>query len=102
MSYSIIATGKGIAIVEFPLSVASKGVDAKSWVVDHLFKRSFKEKLTSCAPAAALKRFPIRALYVPSPKSWERGPFPACSMARWRSSFRRRTTLAKILNMTSQ
>lgn len=78
LSYSIIATGKGIPITEFPLSVTSKGIDAKTWGVDHLFKRSFKEKLTGKLRARlGSERFPIRALYGPSlPKELGKGSIP--------------------------
>jgi hypothetical protein len=62
-----IATGKGIPITEFPVTVTSKGVAAKTWGVDHLFKRSFTEKLTGKLRARlGPSRFPSRALCGPS------------------------------------
>jgi hypothetical protein len=79
MTYAIIATGKGIPIAEFPVTVTLKGVDAKTWGVDHLFKRSFREKDTGKLRARLGKsRFPIRALYGPSlPKELGQGDIPA-------------------------
>jgi hypothetical protein len=78
LCYSIIASGKGIPIGEFPLSVTSKGVDAKSWGVDHLFRRSFREKLTGKLRArTGSSRFPLRALYGPSlPNEFDKGAMP--------------------------
>lgn len=78
LTYSIIATGKGIPITEFPVTVTLKGVDAKSWGVDHLFKRSFKEKFKGALRARlGPARHPIRALYGPSlPKELGKGDIP--------------------------
>ncbi len=70
LSYAIIAMGPGIPIREFPVHVTAHGVDAKTWGVDHLFKRSFamKGKPIATALRARLgeKRLPIRRLYGPN------------------------------------
>ena len=67
LQYEIVASGKGIPIAEFPVSVTSKGVDAKTWGVDHLFKRSFSEGGTGKLRArVGTARFPIRKLYGPN------------------------------------
>jgi hypothetical protein len=70
LTYQIIATGKGIPIEEFPLTVVKGqggGVDAKTWGVDHLFKRSFREKFTGKLRArTSSSRVPIRKLYGPA------------------------------------
>ena len=78
LAYQMIATGRGIPIAEFPVAVTSKGVDAKSWGVDHLFQRSFREKFTGKLRARVSgSRFPIRALYGPSlPKELGKGAIP--------------------------
>ena len=78
LHYDIVATGKGIPISEFPVTVTSKGVDAKTWGVDHLFKRSFAEGGTGVLRARlSSSRFPIRKLYGPSlPKELGRGETP--------------------------
>ncbi|ACK50494.1 hypothetical protein Msil_1544 [Methylocella silvestris BL2] len=69
MSYHIIAKGKGIPIAEFPVRLTKKGIAAKTWGVDHLFKRSFGVPGQGVAGFRARltgKRFPIRKLYGPS------------------------------------
>ncbi len=77
LHYDIVASGKGIPISEFPVSVTSKGVDAKTWGVDHLFKRSFQETNGKLRARLGTSRFPIRALYGPSlPKELGRGDIP--------------------------
>ncbi len=77
LHYEIIASGKGIPIAEFPVAVTSKGVDAKTWGVDHLFQRSFQETNGKLRARLGHSRFPIRALYGPSlPKELGRGDVP--------------------------
>ena len=77
LRYEIVATGKGIPIAEFPVAVTSKGIDAKTWGVDHLFKRSFQEANGKMRARLGSSRFPIRALYGPSlPKELGRGDIP--------------------------
>ena len=44
LSYQIIAKGSGIPIKEFPVHLVDGAVDAKTWGVDHVFKRSFEIK----------------------------------------------------------
>lgn len=75
MAYQIVAHGKGIPIAEFPVSVTSKGVDAKTWGVDHLFKRSFQQKKKGGLRARLTSSHePIRALYGPAlPKELLKG-----------------------------
>jgi hypothetical protein len=78
LSYHIIAAGKGIPIKEFPVRVTKRGVDAKTWGVDHVFKRSFAMKGRPIATALRARltgeRFPIRVLYGPSlPKELTKG-----------------------------
>ena len=77
LHYDIVATGKGIPIEEFPVAVTGKGVDAKTWGVDHIFKRSFQETSGKLRARLGSSRFPIRALYGPSlPKELGRGEIP--------------------------
>lgn len=78
LAYQIIVTGKGIPVEEFPVAVTAKGVDAKTWGVDHLFKRSFREKDRGGLRARTTSsRFPIRRLYGPSlPKELGKGSTP--------------------------
>ncbi len=75
--YAIVATGKGIPIREFPVADTGHGIDAKTWGVDHLFRRSFAIKGRGPAGFRARlgdKRFPIRKLYGPSlPKELTKG-----------------------------
>ncbi|VTZ52501.1 conserved hypothetical protein [Methylocella tundrae] len=69
LAYQIIAKGKGIPIKEFPVKDTGHAIDARTWGVDHVFKRSFgmpglgvdgfRARLTD-------KRLPIRKLYGPS------------------------------------
>jgi hypothetical protein len=69
MTYQIIAHGKGMPIVEFPVAVTARGVDAKTWGVDHLFKRSFAIKgkgVDGYRARLGDKRYPIRKLRGPS------------------------------------
>ena len=67
LQYEIVAKAAPIPIEEFPVSVTSKGVDAKTWGVDHLFKRSFSEGGTGKLRArVGTARFPIRKLYGPN------------------------------------
>ena len=78
LHYDIVASGKGIPIEEFPVAVTSKGIDAKTWGVDHLFKRSFAEANGALRARLGRSRFPIRKLYGPSlPKELGRGDIPA-------------------------
>lgn len=42
--YTIEATGSGMPIYLFPVRDTGHGIDAKTWGVDHLFKRSFAIK----------------------------------------------------------
>lgn len=78
MVYQIIATGHGIPIKEFPVSVVAKGVDAKTWGVDHLFQRSFQQKFKGGLRARlGPGRFPTRSLLGPAlPKELEKGKVP--------------------------
>ena len=77
LHYDIVASGSGIPIEEFPLTVTGKGVDAKTWGVDHLFKRSFQEANGTLRARLGRARFPIRKLYGPSlPKELARGDIP--------------------------
>lgn len=81
LTYQIIATGKGIPIKEFPVSLTSSGVDARPWGVDHLFKRSFGIKgrgVDGFRARTTSKRFPIRKLFGPAlPKELEKGSVPS-------------------------
>jgi hypothetical protein len=78
MTYQIIVNGKGIPIAEFPVSVTPQGVDAKTWGVDHLFKRSFQQKFKGGLRARlGPERQPTRALFGPSlPKELGQGAVP--------------------------
>ncbi|WP_051335293.1 hypothetical protein [Methylocapsa acidiphila] len=69
LAYQIVASGKGIPIKEFPVRDTGKGIDAKTWGVDHLFKRSFGIKGKGVAGFRArlgAKRLPVRGFYGPS------------------------------------
>ena len=70
LSYQIVVPGKPpIPITEWPVTVRTGpggGVDAKTWGVDHLFKRSFQEAGGALRARTTSKRFPIRKLYGPS------------------------------------
>lgn len=70
LTYQIIAPGKPpIPIIEWPVTVnkgPGGGVDAKTWGVDHLFKRSFQEAGGALRARTTSKRFPVRVLHGPS------------------------------------
>ena len=70
LTYQIIAPGKPpIPITEWPVTVTKGpggGVDAKTWGVDHFFKRSFQETNGALRARTKASRFPVRTLYGPS------------------------------------
>ena len=81
LSYEIIVDGKWMKLEEFKVSVTNKGIDAKTWGVDHLFQRSFLfngEKAKNPYKARLGKsRFPIRGLKGPNlAKELDRGDTP--------------------------
>jgi hypothetical protein len=78
LCYEIVATGKGIPIREFPVQVTGRGVDAEPWGVEHLFKRSFREKyIGGLMSRIGKERKPIRLLRGPSlPKELVKGETP--------------------------
>ncbi len=88
LTYQIVAPGMPpIPITEWPVKVISGpggGVDAKTWGVDHLFKRSFQEADGALRARTTAKRFPIRKLYGPSLAKElvsEKGTVPAVFVA---------------------
>lgn len=66
--YTIVGTGKGMPIREFPVSASTRGpVTARPWGVVHAFARSFRTSTKGLLRARrGTARFPIRALYGPS------------------------------------
>jgi len=77
LAYQIVATGKGMPIREFPVRNTGKGIDAKTWGVDHVFKRSFGivgRGVDGFRARTTSKRFPVRKLYGPAlPKELTKG-----------------------------
>ena len=69
LTYSITATGKGLPIVDFPVSASPGGpVTASPWGVAHTFTRSFKTTRKGRLLARrTASRFPVRSLRGPSP-----------------------------------
>jgi hypothetical protein len=66
LAYGIVVAGRPVMkISEFKWKATGKGVEAKTWGVDHLFKRSF---LLHGGFKARLgpSRFPVRTLYGPN------------------------------------
>lgn len=69
LAYQIIATGKGLPIKEFPVRNTGHGIDAKTWGVDHLFKRSFGivgRGVDGFRARLSSKRLPMRSFFGPS------------------------------------
>jgi len=77
LTYQIVATGKGLPIKDFPVKNTGKAIDAKTWGVDHVFKRSFGivgRGVEGFRARTTSKRFPMRKLYGPSlPKELTQG-----------------------------
>jgi hypothetical protein len=78
LSYTIIATGKGIPIREFPVRLTGAGVVAQVWGVAHQFQRSFGEKdhpgVEGFRARLGASRLPIRKFYGPAlPKELGKG-----------------------------
>jgi hypothetical protein len=80
LTYQIIVMGKPIMkLEEFPVSVTAKGVDARTWGVDHLFQRSFflAGKANPYRARLGKERFPVRGLKGPNlAKELDRGDTP--------------------------
>ncbi len=67
LGFQITGFGKGLPIREFNVRVTSRGVSATPWNRAHLFKRSFRSRITGRLVARLGKdRLPIRSLYGPS------------------------------------
>lgn len=80
LGYSIVVKGKPtMKLNEFKVSVTGKGVDAKTWGVDHLFARSFflSGKGNPYKARLGKARLPIRGLLGPNlAKELSRGDTP--------------------------
>lgn len=67
LGFQITGFGKGLPIREFNVRVTGRGVSATPWNKHHLFKRSFRSRITGRLVARLGKdRLPIRSLYGPS------------------------------------
>lgn len=77
LRYEILAKNRAIPLDEFKVTVTDKGVDATTWGVDHLFKRSFALSSLGYMARTGSARFPIRKLLGPNlAEELSRGDIP--------------------------